>query len=304
MEKSKSIISWGQLFIIFGTVCLFLFAMTQSVNLLPKQAVEPEIPILEVTGYNIKGGTISGYDGDNPVLEIPCSYSLGETTTISGTITFNYEWQAFEFMDEYYSQSGVGAYDFYNEIYTHDYPWTYEYSIEQPSFVAGDDFLITSIESGAFEYNDVIETVIIPSQIEEIGSFAFQNCSNLKNIQLSEGLKTIGDSAFWGCAMETIELPDSLEVIYPYAFFYCHNLKEITIPKNVREMMIGTFNGCENLKKVTILSENEIEAWGTNVYHTFSNCTSLEEIYVPKNMLSYYQNTYPWNLYTDKYKTF
>ena len=40
MEKSKNIISWGQLFIIFGTACLFLFAFVSRVNFQEEQPKE------------------------------------------------------------------------------------------------------------------------------------------------------------------------------------------------------------------------------------------------------------------------
>ena len=126
MENSKSTISWGQLFIIFGTVCLFLFAFTQMAKIdLPKDTIE-EVNILPVEGYVIQGGTITGFTGDSGILEIPESYSYGETTNITGTITFYDEYDAWNFMNEYYTNGASGSYDFYSEIYTHQYTCVYE----------------------------------------------------------------------------------------------------------------------------------------------------------------------------------
>ena len=96
---------------------------------------------------------------------------------------------------------------------------------------------------------------------------------------------------------------NTLETIYPYAFFRCSKLETVVIPENVKNMTLGTFNACVSLKTVTILSPHEIEAWYTSVYHTFSNCTSLESIYVPAENLNYYKTTSPWSLYSSKYKT-
>ena len=41
MNKSKSIISWGQLFLIVGTMCLFLFALTQRVTFEKQPEIVP-----------------------------------------------------------------------------------------------------------------------------------------------------------------------------------------------------------------------------------------------------------------------
>lgn len=298
MNKSKSIISWGQLILIFGVACLFLFALIQKSVYIPKN----EIEVVDLTGYEFNSGTIISYNGTATELNIPSSYSLGPTENFSGRITFNYEWQAFDFLVENYASGAEGYYEFYKELLTHEYPWTYDYSIDKPTFIEGNDIIVTAIDDNVFNNNENLEKVVIPSSIQRIGSYAFQYCHNLKEIELNEGLTFIGDSTFWGCAIKTINLPDTLETIYPYAFFRCEKLEHITIPKNVKTMLIGTFNACISLKEVTIVSEYEIEASGTEVYNVFSNCTSLETVYVPKKHLNYYQTTYPWSLYSDKYK--
>jgi len=302
--QTKSIISWGQVFILIGTFALFLFALTQRVTFEKIQPQE-ELKVYEIAGYTFAGGTITGYSGDSPILEIPAGYSYGETTAKTGSITFNNRNEAFAFLQENYAVGAEGYYDFYNEIYNHTYPWYYEYSINQYSYISGNDIVINTITQSAFKDNTQVEKLILPTTIEKIELFAFQNCSNLKEIEFSEGLTSIGDSSFWGTAIETLNnLPESLQKIDPYAFFGCSNLKEVTIPKNVTNMTLGTFNGCTSLKKVTILSKHQIAAWDTNFYHTFSNCTSLETVNIPKENLDYYSSTLPWSRYTSKYVTY
>ena len=107
MEKSKSIISWGQLFLIVGTMCLFLFALTQRVTF----EKQPEIEIVPVQGFVMSGGTITGYDGDETTLVIPGTYSLGPTTNMSGSITFNNRDEAWDFLQEHYAVGTEGDYD-------------------------------------------------------------------------------------------------------------------------------------------------------------------------------------------------
>jgi len=290
--KTKSIISWVQLFIIFGTACLFLFAFTQL-------AKKPEI--LTVEGYEFNSGVITSYSGNEKVVNIPSSYSLGPTKNMSGTITFKYEYQAFEFMEEYYARGAEGYYDFYKELISHEYPWVYDYSIDLPTFIEGNDFEVTAIGDGAFRDNYNIEEVKIPSSIKRIGNYTFQYCSNLKKVEIEEGLTFIGDSAFWGCGFEEIKLPNSLEEIYPYAFFSCHQLKKITIPKYMKDLHFGTFNDCSSLETAIILPE-DYKIDYTDVYHIFSNCPNLRSIYVPAHKMNYYETTLPWKWYVGKYK--
>ena len=302
--NTKSIMSWGQLLILVGTMALFLFALTQRVTIEKIQPQE-ELRVYEVAGYTFAGGTITGFSGDSTTLEIPAGYSYGETTTKTGSITFNNRNEAFAFLQENYAVGAEGYYDFYNEIYVQSYPWFYEYSINQYTYVPGNDIPITTITRNAFQENTQIEKVILPQTIEKIELFAFRDCSNLKEVEFNEGLKVIGDSAFWGCPIETLNnLPESLEQIDPYAFFGCSKLKEVTIPKNVKKMTLGTFNACTSLKIVTILSQYDIKANYTTAYQTFSRCTALETIKIPQEKLNYYTSTMPWSDYADKYVTY
>ena len=295
MNKSHSVISWGQLFILACTIVLFLFAITQRVTF-------DNIKIMPVTGYSFSGGEIIEYKGTDKVLNIPMSYSYGETTTKSGSIEFNDMDEAFDFLIENYSIGAEGYYDFYNQIFEQEYPWYYEYNINQYTYVEGDDFIVTGIAREAFKDNKSIEKIILPKTIEDIEIFAFQSCSNLKEIVFSEGLKSIGDSSFWGTSIEKLTLPESLEIIHPYAFFSCRKLQEVTIGSNVKEMTLGCFNDCENLETVYINSKYEIKSIYIDVYQTFSRCPKLKTIYVPEELLDYYKSDKAWCLYKDLYK--
>ena len=167
MGKTKSIMSWGQLILLFGVFCLFIYAFTQRVTF---EKLEPTIA---VEGFEFSGNTITKYSGSDEVVEIPFS-------------TFNNRSEAFDFLQEHYTTGADGYYDFYNQIYSQQYPWNYDYSIDKPSFVEGRDIQITSISREAFEGNKQIKKIILPSSIERIELFAFRDCSNLEEIEFSE----------------------------------------------------------------------------------------------------------------------
>lgn len=86
------------------------------------------------------------------------------------------------------------------------------------------------IADGAFSNasrQSVLENVNLPKGLTLIGKNAFQDCNQIKSIELNEGLENIGDSAFWGTTLETVKFPSSLKIINDCAFANCHiyNLK-------------------------------------------------------------------------------
>lgn len=294
-KKSTTTMSWGQLIILIGALFLFIYAFAQRVNF------ETQNKESSIVGFTFVGSTITAYEGENPTVIIPKSYSYGSINTITGTVTLNDRNEAFDFLQENYAVGAEGYYEFYNKIYSHKYPWIYKYSINQYTYVEGDDIQINRITEKAFSKNTKIEKVVIQDNIEKIDNFAFQYCSALKEVELSEGIKTIGDSSFWGTAIENIVIPNSVETIYAYAFFNCNNLKTVTIGTGVTNMNNGVFNACSSLKTATILSENNIRAYTTEAYQMFSRCTNLKTIFVKSSRLNYFKTTSPWDLYSSYY---
>lgn len=130
---------------------------------------------------------------------------------------------------------------------------------------------VTTIDYRAFSGTGATE-IIIPDSVTKIGYEAFME-SKIKKVQLSQNLKSIGYSAFEGLAIEEIVFPDSLEVIGSTAFKDTHlreitisknieeigrsafantPISEIVIPENVIEMGSGIFEGCVNLRSITV----------------------------------------------------
>lgn len=90
-----------------------------------------------------------------------------------------------------------------------------------PSFYAFDKELcfIKKIKTDAFNNCENLEQVIISDGIEEIGDFAFNNCENLSYVKLPSTLKSIGWYAFSNCMnIKYIVIPKSCENIKMYAF--------------------------------------------------------------------------------------
>ena len=98
-----------------------------------------------------------------------------------------------------------------------------------------DGILVTSIGSGVFANNDILETVMIPEGVVSIGDHSFAECKTLRGVDLPESLRWLGDLVFQGDI----------------------TLSEITLPENLIRIGINPFDRCDSLESLNI-SENNI----------------------------------------------
>lgn len=167
--------------------------------------------------------------------------------------------------------------------------------------IDGEQYGITQIADRVFYHRSEIEEIYMPNQIVKTGYFSFQYCENLRKIVLSDKLELLGDSCFWGCSnLSEIHLPESLKKIDAYAFWGT-SIKEINIPESVKEIRLGAFNQCRNLETVYMRSNELIKTSFTEAYQAFSNCPSLQKIYVPEHLVEEYKTAEYWSIYADKF---
>ncbi len=138
--------------------------------------------------------------------------------------------------------------------------------------------VVTTICYDAFEYNSTLETVKIPDTVEEIGNWAFSECTNLKSITLPQSIKVIGRNAFSTCiSLKEFTFPSTLEYTGQYVLGGCKNLETVTILSDA--LNEGTFSNCANLKKVVLLEGSDYIP-----KNCFSGCTNLEEVVFPRSL--------------------
>ena len=115
-----------------------------------------------------------------------------------------------------------------------------------------------------------ITNVTISDGVTSIGSSAFCYCS-VKSITLPFGLKHIGASAFFNCPnIQQIKIPDSVEHIDPYAFSFCKGLHTVQLPSSLTLISEELFAECDNLKNLSI--PDTVTEIGANA---FSKCTEF-----------------------------
>lgn len=94
---------------------------------------------------------------------------------------------------------------------------------------------------------------VTPDSVKVIGEFAFEYCTNLKHIVISNGVTQINDGAFACCLnLETIQLPTSLKTIGDISFLLCKNLKSLTIPPKVTKLGYMAFSACLKLEEAVL----------------------------------------------------
>lgn len=138
----------------------------------------------------------------------------------------------------------------------------------------GKQYPVTAIKGYAFSDTD-IESIVMPSSVQYIGTYSFSHCYDLKSVTMP-GVEIIYFHAFGYCtALENIELPETLMRINQYAFSGCESLTDIVIPSGVFFVSSDAFKNCLNLE--SIVFEN-IEGWhiteqsmGELIYYDFSD---------------------------------
>lgn len=162
-----------------------------------------------------------------------------------------------------------------------------------------------------------LERLIIPGTVKEVENGAFENCVNLREVILEEGIKSLGADLFSGCKkLYRITTPDSLNFVSMRSFRKIPNLREpvlnksgtdfiyypaylgetvVTVPDGVRIIRQDAFKDCETVEKVILpntLEVIEIEAFnGVGLKsitlpeslklvksYAFSSCRKLESV--------------------------
>ena len=166
---------------------------------------------------------------------------------------------------------------------------------------------VTEIGSNAFYGCGNLTKINFPEGLREIGSSAFRECGNLAKINFPEGLREIGARAFMFCRkLRDVHLPSSLEKIGARAFTGTAWLKEATesvyaggfllraMPQNgefaiapgTRSVMGGAFEGCADLKKLTI--PESVTFLGDSLFCASGmgapDWDALEEIVIPESV--------------------
>ncbi|MFU0826970.1 MAG: hypothetical protein ACFWTJ_05435 [Lachnoclostridium sp.] len=100
------------------------------------------------------------------------------------------------------------------------------------------------IFKNAFQDCTSLRKVVLSNDVLGLGASAFRNCSQLSKVTLSDNLTVIEYFTFAGCKLSSIDIPTGLESILGGAFYNCKKLKTIRLPKNTF-VADDAFEGCD-----------------------------------------------------------
>lgn len=141
---------------------------------------------------------------------------------------------------------------------------------------------IENIGDYAFDNCYDLVDFTVPNGVTLIGEFAFSNCQKLKTITLPESLKTISIRSFYNCLhLISVTIPDHVTEIGEGAFIYCEKLESVKLPDKLDSLKPNTFAYCKKLKSIDFPAT--LRTIGD---HAFKEA-GLESIVIPKNIISY-----------------
>ena len=135
--------------------------------------------------------------------------------------------------------------------------------------------VITADGKRVFGYTLVIPPAIDGYTVSAIGDRAFIREGALTGVTIPDGVKTIGECAFFCCKIYKVTIPNSVTSIGNGAFASCHCLKSVTIPDGVTKIGDCAFYDCNRMTSVTI--PDSVTEMGVN---PFEACGRLAEIIV------------------------
>ena len=179
------------------------------------------------------------------------------------------------------------------------------------------EMLISSIilkphgTDASFDVQEDVEHIVVENGITEINyAFDMHGFSNIKTVEISNSVKSIGMSAFCDCnGLTSLTIPNSVNSIGMSAFQGCSGLTSLMIPNSVTSIGDDAFDGCSGLTSV-IIGEGitEFGAWfagNTSIQEVkmgdkvtsigdgaFSGCSGLTSLPISENVTSIGANSY------------
>lgn len=186
------------------------------------------------------------------------------------------------------SESDLTFYKFRNvdQYYVDDCNGSASGSLTVPATYNG--MPVTHIETQAFEYCSELTEIIISDGVTHIMDFAFQSCNKLTSVKLPDSIVHIDKAAFKGCSkLSDITIPDGVKRIESGTFYGCTSLTSMALPDSVYHIDSIAFQYCSNLVSIKLPEKN------CYIYqYAFDGCSKLSGINIPAGMTKIAQYTF------------
>ena len=158
----------------------------------------------------------------------------------------------------------------------------------------GNTYVVTAIGSHAFYQCYDLAYVSIPNTVTSIGEDAFSR-SALKEVNIGNSLKTIGDYAFDHCSqLQAVILPNSVTTLGQNAFSHCYQLKHVVFGSSLSYIGGYAFYNTKNLESLTCRGTTPASMPSS----AFDNDSySKATLYVPSMSIGAYQGVSMWKYF-------
>lgn len=115
---------------------------------------------------------------------------------------------------------------------------------------------LTTVPTYCFCRCTMLSEIVLPTQILEIGSYAFgystSYASKIISIEIPSSVSLIGNYAFCYCGtLASVKFNDGVNTIGDYAFGYCTSLKSIELPRTITTIKSYAFVGASSLLQIS-----------------------------------------------------
>lgn len=282
------------LVVVFVSVCCVARADNTKENKLP---FTYEIKDKEVI--------ITGYTGEDSVINIPSKIEGYDVTRIGEDVFANMSWITEVTLPEGIVQIDREAFSNCTGLTGIILPESLE-RIEMLVFAGCDGLTeihipknVTRIKGGAFACNNIekitvdkeneifvadgnclIDAVVEPTR----GNLRITLVAVAKDFDIPEYIEGIASYTFYRNEnITTIEFTDEMKYISVSAFEECDNLIAVVMPKNLQELSSNMFAGCDNLREVVFKEETLLQGSQT-VSRVFWNCKNIEIMELPRGL--------------------
>lgn len=169
------------------------------------------------------------------------------------------------------------------------------------------------LEYGCFKNCINLKFAILPSTLDSIATASFFNCSSLEDIIVPNVLN-MGAAVFSNC-VNLINVEFNHDVVPLQTFYGCSSMREVALIEKIKSIEMQAFAGCTQLKTIfipggakwlTYLGHSAFQHTGLETIDiscsnltcietsTFSYCTQMYQIKLPKTILSINQGGFSY----------
>ena len=143
------------------------------------------------------------------------------------------------------------------------------------------------VEGGDYYYSSFTDYKVYTSN-DEIGEYAFHDCSGLTSLTLPAGITSIGSRAFSYChELTSLTLPDGITYIGGEAFYGCSGLTSLYVyAEKVPGIGSDAFKGCDAKKCILYVPKGTYDDYWLYDFGYFENIVEFDAPGIDKTTTS------------------